>query len=101
MLSKAAGQPDRAADVLGVFSSDVGVGVQRVAVAVQACDGDAGALEDSEVVVARGVADEDVVERRDVDRRQEASGVDLDPGEAETAITLTASGSGRSCRIAL
>src|SRR5687768_430690 len=41
------------------------------------------ALELSKEVVTRGVRGEDVVEGRDVHRRQEASGVEFDAGKAE------------------
>ena len=57
--------------------------MQRVAVAVQACDLHAGALELSEEVVSRGVGGEDVVEGGDVHRRQETARVELDASEAE------------------
>src|SRR4051794_24714918 len=83
MLSQPVGQPDRAADVLGVLVSDQLVGVQRVAVAVQARDRHPGALEDAQIFVAGRVADQDVVERRDVHGGQESAGVDLDTGEPE------------------
>ena len=60
--------------------------VQRVAVAVQPGDLDAGALEDSEEVVAGGVAlQEDVVERGNVHGGQEAAAVELDTGEPDLA----------------
>jgi hypothetical protein len=56
-----------------MFGSDVGVGVERVAVAVQARDLDPAAFEGSEEVVSRRVGGEDVVEGGDVQRRQEAA----------------------------
>ena len=68
--------------------------MQRVALGVQAGDGDAGALEDPQVVVTGRVADQDVVEGRDVHRRQEAAGVDLDPGEPEIGDHLQGVGEG-------
>ena len=88
MLAEPVRQPDGAADVLGVLVADHGGRVQRVAVAVQAGDRHAGALEDPEVVVPGGVAGQDVVEGGDVHRRQEAAGVDLDAGEAEIGDDL-------------
>src|ERR1700712_299898 len=68
------------------------VRMQRVAVAVQARDRDAGALEQAEVVVAGGIAGQDVVERRDVHRRQEAAGIDLDAGQAQVGDDLQGPG---------
>src|SRR6476661_7354201 len=83
MLAESLGEADRTADVFGVLRTDVRVGMQGVSVAVQPGDGNPRALEDTEVVVARGVTDKDLVEGRDVYRRQEPSGVDLDAGQAD------------------
>ena len=73
MLAEPLREPDRAADVLSMLSADDGVGVQRVAVAVEPGDGDAGALKNSKVVVASGVA------------HQGCSGGPSDEGLAQTA----------------
>ena len=83
MLAQAIGEPDAASHIFGVLRTDHGIGVQRVAVAVQAGDLHTRALELSEEVISRGVGGEDVVEGRDVHRWQEAARVELDAGEAE------------------
>lgn len=70
-------------DVNGVPRTDSGVWMQWVAVAVQPGDGYACAREDAEVVVAGGVADEDVAEGRHVHRWQKSAGVDLDAGQSQ------------------
>ena len=69
-------------------------GMQRVAVAVQAGDLDAGALVQAEVVVPGGVGGQDVVEGRDVGGRQEAAGVELDATQAEAGDHLERLGKG-------
>ena len=88
VLAEPVRQPDAAADVVGVGVPDDPVRVQRVAVAVQAGDLHAGALEQAEVVVPRGVGGEDVVEGGDVHGRQEAAGVELDAGQADAVDDL-------------
>jgi len=70
VLAEPVGQPDRPADVLGVLVADGLVGMQRVSVAVQPGDGHPGALEDAQVVVPGGVAEQDLVDGRDVRRGQ-------------------------------
>ncbi len=94
VLAEPVGQPDRAADVLGVFVTDRAVGVQRVPVAVQAGDGHPGALEHAEVVIPSRVAGQDLIEGGDVHRRQEPTGVDLDAGQAEVGDDLQGLGQG-------
>lgn len=88
VLSEPFGQPDGAADVLGVLLADDGVRVERVAIGVQASDGDAGALEETEEVVPGGVADQDVVEGRHMHGREETTGVDLDARQAQIGDDL-------------
>jgi hypothetical protein len=73
MLAQAIRQPDAEPYVLGVFRPDLGVGVERVAVADQAGDAYAGALEQSEEIVPGSIRGEDVVEGGNVHRRQEAA----------------------------
>ena len=87
-LAEPVGQLDGAADVVGVLVADGLGGVQGIAVAVQPGDRDTRALEDSQVVVPGGIADENVVERRDVHRGEEAAGVDLDAGQPEVGDDL-------------
>ena len=94
VLSQPLRQPDGAADVLGVLLADLTLGVQRVAVAVQAGDRDAGALEDREVVVAGRVAFQDLVDGGDVDGRQESARVDLDAGQPQVGDNLERLGKG-------
>jgi hypothetical protein len=101
VLAEPVGQPDAAPDVVRVLAADDGVGVQRVAVAVEPGDLDTGALEQPEEVVPRVVGGEDVVEvGMCVAGRNppELSSIPVRPSEP---ITLMASGSDRSCRIAL
>ena len=88
VLAQPVRQPDAAPYVLSVLGADRGVGVERVAVAVQAGDADAGALEQSEEVVPGGIGGQDVVKGGDVHRRQEAARVELDAGEAEPGNDL-------------
>ena len=88
VLAKTIRKPDAAAYILGVLRTDRRIGMQRVAVAVQACNLHAGALEQSEEIISRRVGGEDVVEGGNVHRRQEAAGVQLDTGEAELADHL-------------
>ena len=83
VLAQAIREPYAAPYIFGVLRPDHGIGVQRVAVAVQACDLDARALKQSEELVSRGVGGKNVVERRDVHWRQEAARVELDAGETE------------------
>src|SRR5439155_15148663 len=51
-------------------------------------DRHAGALEQAEVIIPGGVAGQDVVEGRDVNRRKETAGVDLDAGQTEIGDDL-------------
>src|SRR6185503_6805285 len=83
VLAKTIGEADAAAYILGVLRTDHRIGVQRVAVAVQACDLHARSLKQPEEIVARSVGGEDVVEGRNVHRWKEAAGVELDASEAE------------------
>lgn len=83
VLAQPVGQPDAAPHVLGVFRPDHGVGMERVAVAVQARDADAGTLEDPEEVVPGRVGGEDVVEGGNVHGGKEAAGVQFDARETE------------------
>ncbi|KNC23899.1 hypothetical protein FF38_07167, partial [Lucilia cuprina] len=94
VLAEAFGEPDGAAEVVRVLLADRGGGMQRVAVRVEAGDVDTGALEDAEVVVAGGVADEDVVERGHVHGGQEPARVQFDAGEADARDDLECLGQG-------
>ncbi len=94
VLSQPLRQPDGAADVLGMLLADFTLGVQRVAVAVQAGDRDAGALENREVVVAGRIALQDLVHGGDVDGRQEPTRVDFDAGQPQVGDDLERLGKG-------
>jgi hypothetical protein len=83
VLAQTIREPDAAAYILGMLRTDHRIRVQRVAVAVQACDLHAGALEQSQEVVSCSIGGENVVEGRDVHRRQEATRVELDASQAE------------------
>ena len=76
------GDADRVAQIVGVFGSDLGVRVQRVAVAVQAGDRHPGAVEGRQVLLRRDLTGQQFVDRQ-VGRRQEPAGVDLGAGEPE------------------
>ena len=88
MLTKALSQSDRTANVFGLLLADGPVRVERIPVGVEAGDGHASTLEDAEEVVAGGVADQDVVEGRNVHGGQEAAGVDLEAGQTNIGDDL-------------
>ena len=76
------GDADRLAQVLRVFRSDLGVGVQRVAVAVQAGEGHSGAVECRQVVGWLHGTGQQVVDGK-VRGGEKAARVDLRTGQAE------------------
>ena len=69
MLTQPIGEPDAAPYILGMLGTDHRIRVQRVAIAVQACDLNARAFELSKEIITRGVGGEDVVEGGNVHRR--------------------------------
>jgi hypothetical protein len=88
VLTKPLGQSDRTANVLGLLLADGPVRVERIPVGTEAGDGHASTLEDAEEVVAGAVADQDVVERRNVRGGQQAAGVDLKAGQTNIGYDL-------------
>jgi hypothetical protein len=64
------------------------VGVQRVAVAVQAGNRHTCSFEQRQVLIAGSIADQNFIDGRHVDGRQEHAGVDLDAGQAEVGDDL-------------
>ena len=62
MLAETVRESDAAAHICCVLRADHGIRVQRIAVAIQARNLHAGALEQSQKVVSRGVGGEDVIE---------------------------------------
>src|SRR3954447_13125216 len=67
-----------------MLGADLRVGMQRVAVAVERGQSDAIGLEQPEVLLARVRGGEDLVDRQ-MDRGQEAAGVDLRAVEPQLA----------------
>ncbi len=84
-LTEASGDVDGAFDVGERGRADLRVRVERIAVGVEARQGDPRLGEGREVVVAGGIGGEDVVDRRHVHGREEAADVDLGRIEAEIA----------------
>ncbi len=81
------GDADRVAQVVGVLGADLGVGVQRVAVAVQPGDRHPGAVEGGQVLLRRDRAGQQVVDRQ-MRCGQEPARVDLGAGQSERGDDL-------------
>src|SRR5919112_3960193 len=77
-------QLDGVADVPGVLGPDLGVGVERVAVAVEGGQGDAGVGEQPQILLAGVLAGAQVVDRQG-DGGKEPARVDLGRVQAELA----------------
>ena len=88
VLAEPVGQPDGAADVLGVLVADAGLGCSGLPLQFSPAIETPVPSKIAEVVVAGGVADQDVVEGGDVHGGQEPAGVDLDAGQAEVGDDL-------------
>ena len=89
MLTWTICESDATAYILGMLRTDHRIGVQRVPVAVQACDLYAGAFKQAEEVVSRHIPGEGGVEGGDVYwRQEEPPELSLDAGEAEFGNNL-------------
>ena len=76
------GDADRVAQIVGVFGSDLRVGVQRVAITVQARDRYPAAVERRQVLLRGDVPGQQFADRQ-VWRGQEPTGIDLGSGEPQ------------------